>query len=628
MLDGFWGSGKTFFVKEQLIPKIQKREEQLQERDKEYKKYKVLYISLYGITSTSEISRLIYMEMHRVGVLAKKSEQSSKTKKILDVVDVGAKIMADIVKDVSKLDLFSTLDDLNTLVLLNQYILIFDDLERANCNINEILGYINNFVEHDGIKVLLVANEKEINMSDRLQKKPDEMLLCLNEGLDFGETEDSRKDRSRTAPANKITVDKLMNRVEGLFACNQEYNQIKEKLVGITIQYHPDYDTLIQLLIEQHLRDKAELRTVLLKKRERMLEIIHHYRHYNLRTFLFFLSKCMELEACFEKHADIFERALDYFFSICVRFKMGLNIQQWDKESQYGSRPLFNQLDFRNYALSFRFMDDFVQFGRLNRIEAENMVEEYVAYEAQNAKLRDDPLNKIDEWSTMQEIEVRGCLEEILQNLRDDKYNIDLYPRIVNRFVNLVEIGFEQEYLDKMFACMQHNIEGTKELHQLHGHASPFVDDAGRELYINMMNELNDFIQLQQTKKKDKYLDEVIKDSHNWGDRLSQYVASRSNESLENRQIINRLDIGLILQNIDQGDSRNIEMFRYAILDVYSFSNISDYYKSDYDNLVALYEGMDPEKEQYDLIKRINVRLLKELIRSKLELLKEGELSG
>lgn len=69
-------------------------------------------------------------------------------------------------------------------------------------------------------------------------------------------------------------------------------------------------------------------------------------------------------------------------------------------------------------------------------------------------------------------------------------------------------------------------------------------------------------------------------------------------------------------------------MFRYAILDVYSFSNISDYYKSDYDNLVALYEGMDPEKEQYDLIKRINVRLLKELIRSKLELLKEGELPG
>ena len=79
------------------------------------------------------------------------------------------------------------------------------------------------------------------------------------------------------------------------------------------------------------------------------------------------------------------------------------------------------------------------------------MVEEYVAYEAQNARLQDDPLNKINEWSTMQETEVRGYLEEILQNLRDDKYNIDLYPRILNRIVNLVEIGFELEYLDKRF---------------------------------------------------------------------------------------------------------------------------------------------------------------------------------
>ena len=83
MLDGSWGSGKTFFVKEQLIPQIQEREERLQERNKEYQKYKVLYVSLYGITSTSEISRLIYMEMHRMSALAKNCEKSSKTKKIL-----------------------------------------------------------------------------------------------------------------------------------------------------------------------------------------------------------------------------------------------------------------------------------------------------------------------------------------------------------------------------------------------------------------------------------------------------------------------------------------------------------------------------------------------------------------
>ena len=31
-------------------------------------------------------------------------------------------------------------------------VLCFDDLERANVDVIDILGYINNFVEHDHIK--------------------------------------------------------------------------------------------------------------------------------------------------------------------------------------------------------------------------------------------------------------------------------------------------------------------------------------------------------------------------------------------------------------------------------------------------------------------------------------------
>ena len=42
-------------------------------------------------------------------------------------------------------------------------ILIFDDLERCKIPINDLLGYINQFVEHLNLKVIIVANEKEIN---------------------------------------------------------------------------------------------------------------------------------------------------------------------------------------------------------------------------------------------------------------------------------------------------------------------------------------------------------------------------------------------------------------------------------------------------------------------------------
>ena len=46
---------------------------------------------------------------------------------------------------------------------MNNYIFVFDDLERCDCPINEVFGLINGLVEHEGTKVILVANEKEIS---------------------------------------------------------------------------------------------------------------------------------------------------------------------------------------------------------------------------------------------------------------------------------------------------------------------------------------------------------------------------------------------------------------------------------------------------------------------------------
>ena len=41
-------------------------------------------------------------------------------------------------------------------------LIILEDLERTNIGILKLLGYVNNLVEQDGVKVLLVANEEEI----------------------------------------------------------------------------------------------------------------------------------------------------------------------------------------------------------------------------------------------------------------------------------------------------------------------------------------------------------------------------------------------------------------------------------------------------------------------------------
>ncbi|MDM5065580.1 KAP family NTPase [Aeromonas salmonicida] len=148
LIDGEWGAGKSWF--------IQKALNDLKENSGKY-----LYVSLYGMRNFSEIEDAFFEQMHPV--------LSSKGMKIT------AKILKSTLKATIKLDLDGngdketatnlSLDSLGLPSYLKNtsgYILVFDDIERCSINIGDLLGYINQFIEHHGYKVVLIANEGEI----------------------------------------------------------------------------------------------------------------------------------------------------------------------------------------------------------------------------------------------------------------------------------------------------------------------------------------------------------------------------------------------------------------------------------------------------------------------------------
>ncbi len=149
MLTGPWGAGKTHFLKAYLA-----------DRDKEH-----LYISLYGITSTTEIDDQIYRQLHPV--------LSSKYAKL------GGIIARAVMKGALKLDFNNDGRDDGAIspslpeIDLKDFaknaksrLLVFDDLERASMKPGPILGYINAFVEHEDAKAVILANEDEIEKND------------------------------------------------------------------------------------------------------------------------------------------------------------------------------------------------------------------------------------------------------------------------------------------------------------------------------------------------------------------------------------------------------------------------------------------------------------------------------
>lgn len=632
MLDGSWGSGKTFFVKEKLIPAIEKQEKKKRESNPEYKEKRVLYVSLYGIKDTEEISRLLYLELRRITAddltKGKTPEFLENHKsKITSWIGTGAKIVADVVKDSKGIDIEGIFNKISSGFSLENCIFIFDDLERTSCNINDILGYINNFIEHDGIKVLLIANEEEINTVSQLDTNPEELLVCLQENLDFDFLEPVEEKnpyqcntQNGTNPQKKLSLDKLMKRVEVLFARNQAYKQIKEKVVGETVKYQPVYIDMIKDLTEKHLSDNEELRNIILKKAEKISEIALHYQHLNLRTYLFFLSKMVTIYDCLKEHVQTIEKMVEYTFLISVKCKTGIKIEEWKESSLFDCRSLYGWLDFRNRCLAFKFVDDFVLYGKIDSKEVIDTVTLYELFERKNAEDVNDPAKRIQNWWSMEEKTLQELMEEVLIKMEDNGYSFNAYLHILNNFVSLTSIGFNESYLNRLMKYMKNNIRNTSEIVELQRWHSSFAGDKDRELYALKKKELNDEVVAKNNSHHKETLSDMFSDITSWGAKVSAYVSANRNRV--DNSFISQIDPYRVLTVIEESNTENVEAFRYAIGDIYSFSNIADFYMDDYTNLKIIHDGLNPSNPNYDLVKKKNVEWLKELIAEKMKALK------
>lgn len=152
LLKGKWGCGKTWFIKKYC--------KKLENDGQNY-----LYVSLYGITSYSEIEDLFFQQLHPV-LSSKGMALTGKIIKGLIKATVKIDLDGDGKPDASINSQIPDLDLPERFKSADGNILIFDDLERCGIKKHDILGYINHFVEHQGFKVIIIANEDDIILKD------------------------------------------------------------------------------------------------------------------------------------------------------------------------------------------------------------------------------------------------------------------------------------------------------------------------------------------------------------------------------------------------------------------------------------------------------------------------------
>lgn len=234
MINGEWGSGKTYFWNNKIRPKIENM-------SVNGRRLTPIYMSLYGISNLEEISKKIFIETTQLmDKNLKKFMNASGVNAIPEYAKTGLDManFFGVTQNGDRLDygqFFSTDDK----------VLCFDDLERANVDVIDILGYINNFVEHDHIKTIIICNEKEL--STKLKSNNLEMKTFIATYL-------LDKEGKLNLKTDKPMVERIRDTIEYVFDKANDYERIKEKLIGETFEYQPEFTYIINGILMRYER--------------------------------------------------------------------------------------------------------------------------------------------------------------------------------------------------------------------------------------------------------------------------------------------------------------------------------------------------------------------------------------
>lgn len=158
MLSGRWGIGKTFQVKKIVGDLLGEGRERF------------VSVSLYGLKSPEEIDDAM------VAALYPWTNHNG--------VRIATAVGKAILKH-AKIEL----PQIRSGDLVNRMsadVFIFDDLERCRMPVTDVLGYINQYVERDGCKVIVVANEGEIREPEAYARAKEKLIgKTLEVELDF-----------------------------------------------------------------------------------------------------------------------------------------------------------------------------------------------------------------------------------------------------------------------------------------------------------------------------------------------------------------------------------------------------------------------------------------------------------
>ncbi len=602
LIDGEWGCGKTFFVKNELSQAIKEQEKLGKNRD-------IKYISLYGCKSVSDIQENIFWALAdgvKEGPNEDKDSDRSNIKVIRKLLQSGRKIGSAVFKKFNAEDLVYSFS--SDWINLSPSIYIFDDLERCDCPMNEVFGFLNELVEHEDKKVILVANEAEISGTADPTNPEQQYFLALQDKIEWPKPKKSGFLNNYSNNSKTISLDELERRRGILFPkcdANTEYKKIREKLIGESLRYTPDIPKTMVKIIEAT-NVSEELRQLLMSYIPTFKEYMDNVQHHNLRTFQFFLSKASYLV---ERLNDI-DYDKEYLAAIkeevlIATFRNAVYLKSNYRPSTYNSEWLRAEQNSGSSVVK-----DYVECGKF-------VFEEYEQYvltiqkEKQASISDDDPYYQIYQHyyiHTQKWCEEQLC--KLLDKLKDNKYPISFYTKIIIAIQRLQNLGFDSCYLEDAKKYMKHNVSSMGEVHPIDDDLWFMDNTEFRTKVLESINEINSYISDHTWEAGSEHVT-LLLSRDNWVKQLEKYTNPNDSRYVYDMPAFSKAESQVWLKRICEANPQEIDDFRKWLSNLYPRDVIRRSYQQDRETIKQIIEGLKSHKET-DLIKKATLGWLED----------------
>lgn len=614
LIDGEWGAGKTFFVKEQLLDRLKQC----------LNDTTIYYVSLYGVSSSQQIMDEIYSA--RQNQLLQEKFGDKNGDKIGKGIYFTSKLLSAGMKyfNIEKEDL----PKLSEIIELKKMVIVFDDLERCEMEINQTLGVINSLTEHNDIKTIIIANQNEIGKMNFFKNVSSKYQVALDTRIQL---EEKNKNENGT-----LSKEELIKKTEQLFSEDFLFKKIKEKLIGLTIYYQPNLSEVFVSILNNYVKNEKS-KDYLLANKQKIVNIFEDNKHYNIRTLIFsviafdkFVKIIAGIEFAERKYIDDeLNRVLTYTVISSIKIKSGKPIYIWEKGSAKSGIVHYDKKNFYNRVYGYKFVDDYLLKCILDKNEIEKTIIDVISEQKQynDARRKEESLSfrKLHTWWELEDDEIDEILNKVLEELREQKYGPGYFKDII---VTLMQMNYEKiknvTYKDfiSLMAEKLKLYEGDFERE----HLEVLSGDVN---FVKKYNEIAEplFKVIDNKKSVDSQVENsFLCDRTFWDDNFKNKCGKLKDTYIINNKFFHYITPERFIGQLQEAKTAEIYRFMDGIKVVYSFSNLNEFFKPDIPNIEDIIEKLDIKQIcNKKKTKEMALKKLKETLQEYLKLIKQPE---